>query len=354
MLFATSARLRRLQMAAALSACVAGGPASAQLSEPIQVAGSSTVLPYSQIVAENFREVFPAFRTPIVESGGTGGGFTQFCAGIGSSTIDIANASRPITENEKRACAASGVTEIQEVRFGYDGIVFASAARGAAFELTPRIVFQALAARVVVEGRLVDNPYTRWSQIDPALPDQPIAAFIPAENHGTREVFDETLLEPGCEASGALEALLASGLDPSAAEDACLQVRRGGFVADVSGDYTETLSRIEANPQAIGVFGLAFYEQNQDRLRVASVDGVVPSVETISAGEYVVSRPLFFYVKSAHVGIIPGLKEFVDFFLDDQMIGPDGPLARYGLVPAPDEERAAYRAGFSARTLLAL
>jgi phosphate transport system substrate-binding protein len=336
------------------TAFLAISPASAQNAEPVQIAGSSTVLPYSQIVAEAFGEVYPDFPTPVVESGGTGGGFTQFCQGVGSSTIDIANASRPITDNEKAACSAAGVTDIQEVRFGYDGIVFASDASRDDFALTPEIVFNALAAQVVVDGEVVANPYTNWSEIDSSLPDQPIAAFIPAENHGTREVFEDNLLAAGCEASGAMEAFVASGMDEDAAEDACIQVRGGNYTTDISGDYSETLARIQANPDGVGVFGLAFYEQNQDRLKVATIDGITPSVESISTGEYPVSRPLFFYVKKAHIGVIPGLSEFVEFFLDDQMIGPDGPLAQYGLVPAPDAERDEFRANFEAGTTLDL
>ncbi|MFD2238436.1 substrate-binding domain-containing protein [Aureimonas populi] len=332
----------------ALSAAFAAGPALAQAPEPVQMAGSSTVLPYAQIVAENFSETYPDQSTPIVESGGTGGGFTQFCAGIGGNTIDIANASRPISANEKAACAANGVAEIQEVQFGYDGIVFASSASGPDFALTPEIVFSALAAKVVVDGEVVDNPHRTWADVDASLPDQAIATFIPAENHGTREVFEVALLEAGCEASGALAAFEAAGLS----EDDCIQVRGGNYTTDISGDYTETLSRISANPEGVGVFGLAFYEQNQDRLKVATIDGVTPSVESISTGEYPVSRPLYFYVKTAHLGVVPGLEDYVSFFLDDQMIGPDGPLAAYGLVPAPDAEREEYRAAFQNRTLL--
>ena len=333
-------------------AFIAVGHANAQESQPVQVAGSSTVLPYAQIVAENFGEVFPDFPTPIVESGGTGGGFTQFCQGVGPDTIDIANASRPITDGEKEACAAAGVTDIQEVQFGYDGIVFASAASGADFVLTPEIMFNALAAQVVVDGEVVDNPHETWADVDASLPDQAIATFIPAENHGTREVFEVNVLEAGCEASGAAEAFAAAGMDEDAAEAACIQVRGGNYTTDISGDYTETLSRIDANPEGMGVFGLAFYEQNQDRLKVATMSGIEPTVETISTGEYPVSRPLFFYVKTAHIGVIPGLQEFVEFFLDEQMIGSDGPLAQYGLVPAPDAERDEYRSTFEAGTTM--
>nr|WP_246160165.1 substrate-binding domain-containing protein [Aureimonas fodinaquatilis] len=334
------------------AAFIFSGQANAQNVEQIQIAGSSTVLPYSQIVAQNFGEVFGEFPTPVVESGGTSGGFRQFCQGVGSQTTDIANASRAMRDTELKACQDAGVTDIQEVQFGYDGIVFASAASGPDFVLTPELVYGALAKKVVKDGQVVDNTAAKWSDVDASLPDQAITAFIPAENHGTREVFDEKLLHAGCEATGALEAFIASGMEKAAANDECLQVRGGNITTDISGDYTETLSRIDANPQGVGVFGLAFYEQNQDRLKVATISGVTPSVETISAGEYPVSRPLFFYVKKAHVGVVPGLQEFVEFFLDDQMVGPDGPLAQYGLVSAPDAEREAAREQFTAGTLI--
>lgn len=326
--------------------------AFAQSAEPVQAAGSSTVLPYAQIVAENFGEVYPDFPTPVVESGGTSGGFRQFCQGVGPATVDIANASRPISDSEKKACMDGGVNDIQEVRFGYDGIVFASAAQGPSFALTPTAVFNALAAKIVKDGKVVDNTNAAWNEADASLPSQPIAAFIPAENHGTREVFDQKVLDAGCKASGALEAFKAAGMDDKAAAAQCHQVRNDGKATDIAGDYTETLARIAANPQGMGVFGLAFYEQNQDKLKVATVAGVTPSVATVASGEYPVSRPLFFYVKKAHIGVVPGLSEFVDFFLSEQMIGPDGPLAQYGLVPAPDAQREEARQKFAAGTTI--
>ncbi|MBB3952136.1 PstS family phosphate ABC transporter substrate-binding protein [Aureimonas jatrophae] len=332
--------------ALALGTALAATSALAQNAQPIQVAGSSTVLPYAQIVAENFGEVYPDYPTPVVESGGTGAGLKQFCSGVGPDTIDVANASRPISESEKKTCMDNGVTEIQEVKFGYDGIVFATAAGGSDWKLTPTDVFNALGAKLVSDGKLVDNPNKTWKAANPALPDWNIAAYIPGSKHGTREVFETKLIEAGCKATGTLDAYKASGMDDKAAAAACLQVRKDGAAVDIDGDYTETLARIDANKQGVGVFGLAFYEQNQDKLQVATVNDVVPSVETISTGQYPVSRPLFFYVKKAHIGVVPGLKEYADFFLSEQMIGPDSPLATYGLVPAPDAERETYRADF--------
>ncbi|NDW06853.1 substrate-binding domain-containing protein [Jiella pacifica] len=328
------------------------GSAQAQSNQQIHVAGSSTVLPYAQIVAENFGETFPDYQTPVVESGGSSAGLKQFCAGVGPDTIDIANASRSIRESEIKACADAGVTEISEVKFGYDGIVFASSASGPDFKLTPALVFQAMAAKVPQDGKVVENPNKSWNQVDASLPDQQITAFIPASNHGTREVFEEKVLMQGCKDSGAMEAFTKSGMDEDAAEEACMSVRNDGSVSEISGDYTETLARIEANKQAIGVFGLAFYEQNQDKLKVATINDIVPSAETIASGEYPVSRPLFFYVKRAHLGVVPGLSEYVQFFLSEQMTGEGSPTVDYGLVALPANEREEQISNFENGTAL--
>jgi phosphate transport system substrate-binding protein len=332
--------------AAAIALAASAGYAAAR--DQIQIAGSSTVLPYAKIVAENFGETFSEFKTPVVESGGSSGGLKEFCKGVGESTIDIANSSRPIKESEVKACADAGVTEIQEVRIGYDGIVFATDINGPDWALAPEDLYKALAAQVVVDGKLVANTAAKWNEVNPNLPDWDIAAYIPGEKHGTREVFEEKLLAEGCKSTGALDAIKATGLDDKAAAAACIAVRKDGKAVDIDGDYTETLARIDSNKTGVGVFGLAFYENNADKLKVATVSGISPSTETIAAGEYPVSRPLFFYVKKAHLGVVPGLKEYVEFFLSDEMVGPDGPRADYGLVAAPDAERDAQREAFEA------
>ncbi|MGJ8545518.1 MAG: substrate-binding domain-containing protein [Sulfitobacter sp.] len=303
--------------------------------DQVQVAGSSTVLPYASIVAEAFGENFD-FPTPVVESGGSSAGLKRFCEGVGENTVDVANASRKIREKEIAACAEAGVTDIIEVRIGYDGIVFASDINGNSFEFTPVDWYKAVSDKVVVDGVLVDNPYTTWDQVNPEFPAQPIQAYVPGTKHGTREVFEEKVILAGCEESGDLEALTASLGDEDAAEKACMTLRSDGRSVDIDGDYTETLARIESNKDGIGVFGLAFYENNTDKLQVATMSGVVPSTESISTGEYPVSRPLFFYVKKAHIGVIPGLKEYAEFFVADEIAGPDGPLAEYGLVSDPE------------------
>ncbi len=308
----------------------------------VQVAGSSTVLPYASIVAEAFGENFD-FPTPVVESGGSSAGLKRFCDGVGENTIDIANASRQIRENEIKVCAANGVTDIIEVRVGYDGIVFASQKTGPefnAFEASDW--FNALSPMIVKDGALVENTNTTWADANPDLPAVEIAAFIPGTKHGTREVFEEKVLVEGCKATGAYDLYLAAAegddekAKKKAAKSACYEVRTDGKSVDIDGDYTETLARIDSNSDGIGVFGLAFYENNTDKLKVATMGGIAPSTETIASGEYPVSRPLFFYIKKAHIGVIPGLKEFAEFFVADEIAGPDGPLAEYGLVSDPE------------------
>ncbi len=318
----------------ALALTAAAGVAEAR--DQIQIAGSSTVLPYATIVAEAFGENFD-FPTPVVEGGGSGAGRKKMCEGVGETTIDIANSSSRIKQSDIDLCTQNGVTGIMEVRIGYDGIVFASDVNGPEFAFTPADWYNAIGAKVVKDGALVDNPNKTWADVNAALPAQDILAFIPGTKHGTREVFDEKVIIDGCEASGALEALKAANAgDEDAAEKACMALRTDGASVDIDGDYTETLARLEANKNAIGVFGLSFYQNNTDKLRVATMGGVVPTVESIAAGDYPVSRPLFFYVKTAHLGVIPGLQEYIDFFVSDEIAGPDGPLAAYGLVSDPE------------------
>lgn len=315
-------------------AVIAATASAAVARDQIQVAGSSTVLPYSTIVAEAFGENTD-FPTPVVESGGSSAGLKKFCEGVGENTVDIANASRPIKDSEKAACKAAGVTGIIEVRIGYDGIVFASDIAGNDFQFTAADWFNALAAEVVRDGRIVANPYRNWSEIRAGLPDQEILAFVPGTKHGTREVFEEKVIAAGCKDAGA-DDILVKEKGEDAGESACMALRTDGRSVDIDGDYTETLARIQSARNGIGVFGLSFYENNTDKLKVATIGGVTPSTESIASGEYPVSRPLFFYVKKQHIGEIQGLKEFAEFFVADEIAGPDGPLAAYGLVSDPE------------------
>ncbi|MBP6736036.1 MAG: substrate-binding domain-containing protein [Rhodobacteraceae bacterium] len=334
-------------------AILAASTLAASARDQLQISGSSTVLPYATIVAEAFGENFD-FPTPVVEGGGSGAGRKKLCEGVGETTIDIANSSSRIKQSDIDLCATNGVNELMEVRIGYDGIVFASDIAGADFALTPADVWGALAATTVKDGAAAANTAKTWADVNPALPAQDILAFVPGTKHGTREVFDVNVIEQGCKDAGAYDIYVAAstGADDDAkkkeAVEKCLALRTDGVSVDIDGDYTETLSRIAANKTAIGVFGLSFYENNTDKLKVATVNGVVPSVETISKGEYPVSRPLFFYVKKAHIGVIPGLKEYIEFFVSDDMAGPGGPLSDYGLVPDP--ELAATQAAVAAET----
>lgn len=326
--------IMKLTASALAITALSAGVAAAR--DNVQVAGSSTVLPYASIVAEAFGENFD-FPTPVVESGGSSAGLKRFCEGVGENTIDIANSSRKIRDREIAACAEAGVTDIIEVRIGYDGIVFASSINGPAFTtFTPSQWYMALAAEHFVDGALVANPMSNWSQVDASLPDAAIMAFIPGTKHGTREVFEEKVILAGCEESGAMQAMLDAGVDEDTAESKCMAIRTDGKSVDIDGDYTETLARIAANTNGIGVFGLAFYENNTDKLKVATMSGVAPSTATIASGEYPVSRPLYFYIKKAHIGVIPGLKEFAEFFVSDEIAGPGGPLSDYGLVSDPE------------------
>lgn len=332
---------------------IAAAATGASARDQVQVTGSSTVLPYATIVAEAFGENFD-FPSPVVEGGGSGAGRKKLCEGVGENTVDIANSSSRISKSDIELCNANGVTEIMEVRIGYDGIVFASDVNGPEFALTPMDVFNALGAKVVRDGALIENANAMWSDANAALPTQPILAFVPGTKHGTREVFDTKVIEAGCKEAGALDLYIAvaEGKDDKEkeanAKKACHDLRTDGRSVDIDGDYTETLARIDADKTAIGVFGLSFYQNNTDKLRVATMSGVVPSVESISSGEYPVSRPLYFYVKKAHLGVIPGLKEYIEFFVSDEIAGPDGPLAAYGLVSDP--ELAATQAAVAAET----
>ena len=321
----------------------AAATGAAQARDQVQIAGSSTVLPFATVVAEQFGKQ-GKFKSPVVESGGSSAGLKKFCEGVGPSYIDIANSSREIKKAEIEACHKAGVTGIIEVRFGYDGIVLATPVGKPNFAFEPKDIYLALAANVPVKGKLTANPYKTWDQVNPKFPKHKIIVYIPGEKHGTREVFEEKLMTVGCETFKEVAAIT----DKDAKKKACTQVRKDGLAVDIDGDYTETLARLKSEPDGVGVFGLSFYEQNVDKVQVATVNGVKPSVESVSEGQYPVSRPLFFYVKKSHLAAIPGLKNYVEFFLSEDMIGDDGMLAEKGLIPAPAKQRDAFRATWKA------
>ncbi|MCZ2328079.1 PstS family phosphate ABC transporter substrate-binding protein [Bartonella sp. F02] len=320
----------------------------------IQISGSSTVLPYEKIVADIFGEMYPHFKIPVIESGGSGAGIKEFCRGIGDKTIDIVNASRPIKSSELQSCFSAGVTDVEEMLIGYDSIVFATNIDEPDWNLQLGDIYKALAAQVVVNGKLQSNTVSKWSEVNSTFPDWVITAYIPGEKHGTREVFEEQLLAAGCKASGAVEEMKALGMSDKAIHTACVSVRKDGKVIDIDGDYSETFARLISNKIGIAVFGLSFYENNADKLKAVHINGVEPSIATISSGEYPISRPLFFYVKKVHLEVIPGLKEYINLFLSDQVIGLEGPLAEYGLIPASEKERKVQRAMFSSGAVMTL
>ncbi len=308
---------------------------AATAQDGIFMGGSSTVLPFAIIAAESFGEN-TSFATPVVEGGGTGAGITKFCEGVGPNTYDIVNASRKMKSSEVKKCSANGVDGITQVKIGFDGVVFASAVSGPDFVLTPSTVYNALAAEVVINGESVANPYTSWNEIDATLPAQEIMAFIPGTKHGTREVFDLRVMEAGCKMFGSDDVV-----------ESCVKMRTDGRVVEIDGDYSETLARLKSNPNGVGVFGFSFYENNSDTLKVARYQGTVPSRENIASGVYNVARPLYIYVKNQHIGVTPGLKEFVEFFVSDDIAAKGGALDRAGLVadPALAKTQAAVASG---------
>ncbi|MBL0848642.1 MAG: phosphonate ABC transporter substrate-binding protein [Candidatus Liberibacter ctenarytainae] len=306
----------------------------------IRIVGSSTCFPYSKIIAENFSEYFSKFRTPFIEFGGSGPGLKEFCQGVGEDTVDIVNSSRRITEAELIACKKNGVSDIQEVIFGYDGVVLVSDRGMKSIALTSVDLYKALAARLVDNGNLVLNSFQKWSDIRSDLPAVYISIYIPSEKHGTREILEQKILREGCIRSGNFSKMRdVLKYTDSQINMICTSVRKDNFAIEVDGDYTETLARIEANKNVFGFLGLSFYKNNSDVLNVFSIDGIIPSVKTISSGVYPITRPLFFYVKKKHLKRIIGLREYVAFSISDEMMGDNSELIKYGLIPASVRER---------------
>ncbi len=330
-----------LLVSLAAAAALFAAPAPVQARDQIRIVGSSTVYPFSTAVAEEFGRA-TKFKTPIVESTGTGGGLKLFCAGVGEQHPDIANASRRIKSSEVELCAKSGVTEITEVKIGYDGIVIANSKGAAPLELTLRQLFLALAKEVPAKnGSLVPNPHKTWKDVDSRLPAVKIEVLGPPPTSGTRDAFNELVMEGGCKTFPELAAL--SKQDESRAKKVCQSIREDGAWIEAGENDNLIVQKLVANKNAVGVFGYSFLEQNADAIQGSVVDGIEPTFEKIAAGSYPVSRPLYFYVKNAHVGKIPGLREFVAEFTSEKSYGGNGYLADKGLIPAPAAEREKYR-----------
>jgi len=307
--------------------------ANAQARDQIRVVGSSTVYPFTTTVAENFaRET--EHPTPVIESTGSGGGFQIFCQGVGAQYPDINNASRAITQSERDLCAENGVENITEIQIGNDGIVFASDASVEPLSVTRAELWKALAAETVQDGEIVENPYETWADIDSSLPDNEIQVFGPPTTSGTRDAFVELAMEAGCEEFDAV-----TELDEERMSEVCTQMRTDGGFVEAGENDNVIVERIQSQPGAYGIFGFSFYDQNRSALQAAEVEGTAPTVDTIGEDEYPLSRPLFIYVKDAHVGTIPGLGEFVQYYTSPEVFGPEGILVGQGLIPMTEERR---------------
>jgi phosphate transport system substrate-binding protein len=325
--------MRRLLFAISVLG-LAATPAFAR--DQIRIVGSSTVYPFTTAVAESFGKA-TGMKTPVVESTGTGGGFKLFCAGVGADHPDFTNASRAIKKSEFETCQGNGVTDIIEIKVGYDGLTIANAATGPEASFTKQQLFLALAKQVPdKDGKLIDNPYTMWNEIDPSLPAEKIEVLGPPPTSGTRDSFVELVMEKGAEKFESLAALKAA--DPKAFEVVWKTMRSDGAFIEAGENDNLIVQKLEANPKAFGIFGFSFLEENEGKIKGAKVEGQVPSFETVASGDYKVARPLFIYAKKQHVGTIPGMAEFVAEYTSAKAIGEDGYLAAKGLIPLPKEE----------------
>ncbi len=307
----------------------------------IKIVGSSTVYPYSQAVAEEFAKT-TGKKAPVLESTGTGGGMKIFCKGIGEEHPDITGASRAMKQSEWDDCIKNGVKDVTEVLIGFDGLSVALSRKGADFNLTKPQLFKALASKVPVDGKLVDNPYKKWSDIDKSLPATDIIVYGPPPTSGTRDAFVELAMHKGCKQLPFFQAKKKE-LDKKAFKKLikadCTPMRQDGPFIEAGENDNLIVQRLEADPKSLGIFGYSFLFENSDKLKPAKVNGVEPSFETIADGKYTISRPLFFYIKNAHRKVIPGMEEFIAAYVTDDAMGPDGYLKERGLVALADDKR---------------
>ncbi len=291
--------------------------------DQIQVVGSSTVYPFSTIVAERFGNKGD-FKTPVIESTGTGGGMKLFCQGVGSNHPDISNASRAMKSSEWDNCQTAGVTDIIEVAFGNDGIAFANSVKGPKLKLTRKQLWLALAEH--------GPKPEKWNEIDPSLPDAKITVMVPPPTSGTRDAWNSLVMKKGCP----------DEVKEKNKKD-CEMLREDGAAVEAGENDTLIVQKLEANPRAFGIFGFSYLENNMDKIQAAAIEGVAINLESIQDYSYPISRPLYFYVKKAHIGVIPGLQEYLLEFTSEDAIGPEGYLIDAGLVPLDDESRAKVR-----------
>jgi phosphate transport system substrate-binding protein len=316
---------------ATLSACdsTAGGGESRN---QVRAVGSSTVYPFATAIAEQFVNANPKYKSPIIESTGTGAGFKLFCGGVGAAFPDVSNASRRIKKSEYEACAAKGVKDIVEIQIGLDGIAFAESNKGLKIPLTVVDLYKALAATPFGKPQTAKT----WKDVNPALPDEAIKVYGPPSTSGTRDALAELILAKGCDSDPAMAALKKS--DEEAHKKICTTVREDGAFVDAGENDNLIVQKIEADPKALGIFGFSFFEENKDKLNANTLNAIAPSYASISDYSYPGARPLFIYVKVAHLNAIPGLKEFVAEFA--KAWGPGGYLAKKGMVISPEATRA--------------
>ena len=301
----------------------------------ISIVGSSTVYPFSTVVAERFGRATD-FSTPKVEATGSGGGFKLFCSGVGVQFPDIANSSRRVRQSELDECAGNGVAEVVEVKIGYDGIVLANVKGAPIYQLTREQIYLALAKSVPdsAGASLIPNPYESWAEIGAGLPDMRIEVLGPPPTSGTRDAFVELVMLAGCEAFPLIDSL-----DGDARDAACFTMREDGLFIEAGENDNLIVQKLEANPSALGIFGFSFLDQNRDKVQGSLIDGIAPEFDSIADGSYPVSRPLFSYVKTLHVGEIPGIEEFLAELTSEAAWGEFGYLSDRGLIPLPGAER---------------
>ena len=315
--------------------------AYAQSRDQIRIVGSSTVFPYTQAVSEQFAAMTGG-TAPVVESTGTGGGMQIFCGGVGPDHPDITGASRAMKQSEYDLCLQNGVDSITEVLIGYDGLSVAHAQSAPDMDLTKAQLFQALAAEVEVDGQVVANPYKMWNEIDASLPAAPITVFGPPPTSGTRDAFVELVMLEGCETFPAIAAL-----EEDRMEEVCERMRQDGPFIEAGENDNLIVQRLNADANALGIFGYSFLFENSDTLKAVMIEGVAPEAATIADGSYGISRPLFFYIKNAHKGVIPGLDEFVTEYVSEESFGDGGYLSERGLIPLPAADRDTTRVAVS-------
>jgi phosphate transport system substrate-binding protein len=318
--------------------------------DQIRIVGSSTVYPFTTSVAENFGKA-SGMKTPVVESTGTGGGMKLFCAGVGEEHPDFTNASRQIKKSEFEDCAKNGVTDIVEIKIGFDGLSLAQSKAAGDMKLTKQQIFQALAKEVPgADGKLVANPYKTWADIDPSLPATKIEVLGPPPTSGTRDSFAELVMEKGAEKFETLAAMKKA--DAKAFEGVWKSIREDGAYVEAGENDNLIVQKLEANKDALGIFGFSFLEENSNLIKDVEIDGVKATYDTIASGEYKVARPLFIYAKKQHVGVIPGMAEFVAEYVSDKAIGAEGYLSEKGLITLPGEDAKKTAASAAAMDVL--